>query len=114
MGLGFSHSTAHWSYIGFMHFRERLALHIGINLHEMAGFSDDGKSWSKIKSPLKYLLNHSDCDGQISAKRCGKIWPELKNILLQWDPAHYDVEMGLLLCDGMEQAAKELKPFKFY
>lgn len=96
MGLAFSvkgyECKAHWSYSGFSEFRKRLARTIGIDLDEMKGFykrhpNDEGfikmgwKDWDSVQSPLKYLLNHSDCDGYLTAQQCKHIYPILFRII---------------------------------
>ena len=37
--------------------------------------------WDTIKDDLKYLLNHSDCDGHITPLRCKKIADRLSSLL---------------------------------
>ncbi|MFE3202161.1 hypothetical protein [Embleya sp. NPDC059237] len=77
MGLDFSHTDAHWSYSGFMRFREAIAAHEGIDLWQMQGFNSgpDAISWSTVTSPLKALLNHSDCDGHLTPEECAVVAP---------------------------------------
>jgi len=55
------------SYSGFAEFRAVLAKHaLNIELDSMEGFGKNGvNSWDTIKSGLKILLDHSDCDGEI-------------------------------------------------
>jgi len=69
MGLNFSISTrssnAAWSYSGFGNFRRKLAEEIRIDLNAMEGFGGKTK-WDTVKDPIKYLLNHSDCDGHLT------------------------------------------------
>ena len=51
------------SYGGFGHFRETLAEAMGMNLNDMVGFG--GKiEWTGYE-PFYYLLDHSDCAGEI-------------------------------------------------
>jgi hypothetical protein len=74
-----------------MEWRIWIADQIGINLLDMEGYSDRDYSnpkrkkgtikWETINDDLKYLLNHSDCDGQISPLRCKKIADRLKEII---------------------------------
>jgi hypothetical protein len=70
---------------------------------------------SPEREPLVLLLNHSDCDGKLSAKECGAIFPRLLEIAKTWsakeDLEHmaesYDRHQALMLADMMERAAKE-------
>ena len=114
MGLGFVQSDASWSYSGFMHFRERLAEDIGIILRDMYGFGeDDGISWNTIDSDLFPLLNHSDCEGEMSPQECAQVAPALRKILESWPDEDYDTIQGLLLVEGMERCADEGIPLEF-
>jgi hypothetical protein len=94
MGLGFGKKTFKafgfgWSYGGFMSFRKRLAKEIDIDLEEMDGFGGI-KSWKTVESPIKLLLNHSDCDGVLSGDDCGDVYPELLKLIENWPPDDYD------------------------
>lgn len=113
MGLDFSHTDAHFSYGGFDRFREALAEHEGIKLRDMAGFcapwrGDDPQThpslpWDAIDTPLKPLLNHSDCDGDLSPEECAQIAPRLRQVIAElWPEGH---ENGLALAEAMEVAA---------
>jgi hypothetical protein len=76
MGLDFAQSGAHWSYGRFMRFRTRLAAAIGIDLGRMEGFkeyldpinADPPIPWSTVTDDLVSLLDHSDCDGVLTAE----------------------------------------------
>lgn len=130
MGLNFKNSKAQWSYSGFNRFREKVARGIGIDLRNMIGFAPfnlSGKeldiweaqagSWKDIKSPLKYFLNHSDCEGQISAKRCGLIYPILNKIVLSLEDSienEHDKSSGKELVKTMKDCAKNNKPLIFW
>lgn len=105
MGIDFSHCDAHWSYFGFNHFRIRVANEIDIDLDSMEGFGGSG-SWDDIKDPLKYFLNHSDCDGTITAKRCGKIATRLEEVISKWGDNDYDKKQAERLIAGMRLATQ--------
>lgn len=123
MGLDFIGAKAHWAYSGFNRFRERLAQEARINLSEMQGFKTKdgtkfgtvvkGKSWDKINDPIKYLLNHSDCEGQISSQRCGLIIPRIKELIKNWDDNDYDKQEALKLVNGMEDCFLNKNPLIF-
>ena len=115
MGLDFVGADAHWSYSSFNSFRHKLAKEVGIDLDEMDGFGGR-KSWARVKTPLKWLLNHSDCDGQITAKRCAKMAPILRGAVLQWvnlKEHEYDLEQALELAEGMRECGRRNKPLIF-
>jgi len=132
MGVGF-HVDGHeckasWSYLGFHAFRKRLANTIGIDLENMQGFSkkhpDDINyvktgiiPWDNVRSPLKYLLDHSDCDGEISSKQCGWIWPILEKIIDLWESSsqnEYDILQASNLIVSMKYCYVNNKPLEFF
>lgn len=118
MGLDFSHADAHWSYGGFMRFRERLAGEAGITLRDMAGFAtmaDNGKQlpWDAIDDPIKSLLNHSDCDGDLSPDECKEVAPRLRELVKGWPDDDYDKIHALMLAKGMELAASQKEKLRF-
>lgn len=115
MGLDFDGADAHWSYSGFNRFREKVASSIGINLNEMYGFGGP-KDWKAVKHPLKALLYHSDCDGNLSPKQCALVAPALRLVIKKWEKnienAH-DISQGLKLARGMFHCAKKNKSLRF-
>jgi hypothetical protein len=126
MGLDFSHTEAHWSYGGFDRFRQALAKHEGFNLNEMHGFcapwrGDDpeahpNRSWDEIATPLKPLLDHSDCEDDLSPEECAQIAPRLREVIdAIWPEGSdsYDRAHGLMLAEGLELAASEGERFEF-
>jgi hypothetical protein len=130
MGLDFSHTTAQWSYSGFSRFRDALATHEGIDLDQMEGFRRRGDDrpripWTGITGPLVPLLNHSDCDGELSPEECRQIAPRLRAVVNELWPAetHSDFDAdpngyhnrssGLALADGMDTAAAAGEPLRF-
>lgn len=126
MGLNLHPGDAQWSYSGFNRFRERIALIFGIDLLKMQGFcphtisEDEAAEWNKkaipwstVKSPIKYLLNHSDCGGTIGPARCALIIPELRKALNAWPDDDHDRKNGLLLVKGMQECVKKHKSLIF-
>ena len=105
MGLDFSHSDAHWSYSGFMHFRTRLADEVGIDLSRMDGF-DGIERWDGIEDDIVPFLNHSDCDGTLSPEQCKTIAPRIEQLIAKWDDGDYDKQHAERLLEGMNLAAK--------
>lgn len=113
MPLEFSHSKATWNYFGFMDFRRLLANQVGIDLGTMRGFNGDGEWPSPLNEPIIDLLNHSDCDGNLSPEQCEAIAPRLRELASNLaDPYHR--AMGLMLAEGMEAAAQENAFLEFY
>lgn len=81
MGLDTSHDCWHGSYTSFHKWREWVAEKAGLPpLDTMEGFGGE-TPWRGIKTPLRYLLNHSDCDGQISGSRLLPIAEALEAIV---------------------------------
>lgn len=120
MGLDFSHTNAHWAYGRFARFREALAQHEGIDLSVMDGFRRYGddrprQSWNDVTTPLKPLLNHSDCDGELTPEECREVAPRLREVVKAiWpDPDTHAHINGLALADGMDAAAKANEPLEF-
>jgi len=97
----------HWSYSGFMRFRERLGNMIGIELKQMVGFGPTATvSWDTVNDPITLLLNHSDCDGVLTPAECKIVAPRLRELLSTLDSTDYDVEHGTLLAQAMEDCAE--------
>ena len=116
MGLDFSHGEAHWAYSSFNRFRERLAQIAGFNLRDMQGFTDPpviGKDWDNITDPIKDLLNHSDCDGELTPTQCVTIIPRLGKMIKGWEDDDYDKQNASNLINGMKEAIKEQENLEF-
>lgn len=114
MGLDFSHCEAHWSYSGFMDFRKRLASEIGVDLEKMNGFIEkNGLPWYRVVDAIKPLLDHSDCDGELSPDECLTVASRLRELVADWPDGDYDKTHALLLAKGMELAASENMPLIF-
>lgn len=111
MGLDFSHGEAHWAYSGFGRFREKLANAEGFNLNDMEGFlrlhetPRPMRSWDTVTTDLKPLLNHSDCDGELTPQECKQVAPRLKQIIADWPLEDRDRDSGLELVAAMEHCA---------
>ncbi|MFE9777792.1 hypothetical protein ACFYPA_06495 [Streptomyces sp. NPDC005775] len=126
MGIDFSHTEAHWAYTGFSRFRRALAAYVGIDLDHMSGFKPLGAGddyqlnpWSNVTSDLKPLLDHSDCDGELSPQECQRVAPCLRQAIdavwpsVDGEEPSYDRVNGLLLAEGMEAAAAADEPLEF-
>lgn len=97
-----------WSYGGFHSFRNKLAKEININLDEMEGFTEagKGKSWEIIEDPIRYLLNHSDSDGDLHPDLCREIYPRLLELIALWSNDDYDKQMGMRLATMMKECSE--------
>lgn len=126
MGVDFSHGEASWSYGGFNRFREALAAHEGIDLNRMHGFKpfyagDDwaGIPWDGVTTALRPLLDHSDCDGQLTPEECRQVAPRLREVIDAVWPDDvvgvdgYNRRAGLALAQGMDDAAAAGVPLEF-
>jgi len=123
MGLDFRPGKASWSYGGFHRFRVRLAREIDIDLNQMEGFfrpwagqlEEDfvGYSWESVIDPIKYLLNHSDCDGILIPWECSVVAPRLRELVVEWEDG-YDKTNALMLADAMDQCVKEGIDLEFW
>lgn len=108
-----------WSYTGFGIFRRKLASHIGIDLTEMKGFGGE-EDWSTVTSPLRHLLDHSDCDGELSPQQAAELAPALQQAIfaLARDPDYghtwdYDRRAGMELVELLARCASENVPVLF-
>ena len=71
MGLDTTHNAWHGPYSSFAKWRIWLASKIGLDLDTMVGFGGDVEWSDTLKAhPLYPLLNHSDCDGELSPSEC--------------------------------------------
>lgn len=120
MGLDFSHGDAHWPYGGFMRFRNALAAYEGIHLTDMEGFhryrepDHPMRSWDTVTTPLKPLLDHSDCDGELTPEECRQVAPRLREVIdAIWPQDGHERQAGLRLAEAMDAAAAAGEPLEF-
>lgn len=112
MGLDFKDSEARWSYSGFNAFRDRLAREIGIELKGMYGHGGI-LSWKNVTDAIVPLLDHSDCEGELSAKECKAVAPRLLELIRDWPEHDYDRVMATILAKDMQKLARKNKPLVF-
>lgn len=112
MGIDFSHGDATWAYSGFNRARTRLAAVIGLNLDNMVGFGGNQEWPDANVNPLVHLLDHSDCDGELTVQQCKSVAPALRKAVASW-PDDYDKQMFIRLAEGMEEAATANEPLQF-
>jgi len=80
MGLDTTHNCWHGPYSSFNKFRKAIAKYAGVDLDEMIGFGGN-KSFSLITHDIVPLLDHSDCDGEISVEDAKRIVSGLNLII---------------------------------
>lgn len=80
MGLDTTHECWRGSYSSFNTFRRMIANEIGENLDSFEGFGGT-KSFEDLKHPIEPLLNHSDCDGFLTASECYQVAIGLQKII---------------------------------
>jgi len=97
--------VAGWGYGSFAEFRRRLALQVGIELDRMEGFGGT-RPWSEVEDPIRLLLNHSDCDGELNAEACAIIEPRLRELVSSWEDGDFDKQRALLLAEAMREASE--------
>ena len=119
MGLDFDRGSAHWSYSGFMEFRRYLAIEAGIDLKEMKSFGGC-LSWDTVDDPIKFFLDHSDCEGELTSEECSIIYPRLFEILDCWynrvdedDPRSIHISRGFELVEAMKMCVEDGQPLVF-
>ena len=112
MGLDFNHCEARWAYSGFAHFRRKLAKEIGMDLDKMEGFGGD-IPFSNYEDDILPLLDHSDCDGELTVEECKRVAPRLRQLVSTWENDDYDKIKALDLVSGMEYAVECNEPLEF-
>lgn len=125
MGLdiyGPNNTHARKSYSGFHTYRQRLASYVLINLEDMQGFGGR-RSWDDVDQALVPLLNHSDCDGELSPAECGQIAPKLWEIIRVWEiesalnhdglDRNGDIEYSKNLAEAMMESIRTGHPILF-
>ena len=114
MGLDFIGSEAHWSYSGFMIFREKVWNTAGFkgkleNLYNNNFYLNQITS----KHPLFWLFHHSDCEGFLTVNRMKKIYPALQNIINQWDKDDWYKKEAQQWINDMKNLIKNNKKMEF-
>ena len=70
-------------------------------------------SWESIKDDIKPLLDHSDCDGELTPDECRRIAPRLRELVSTWPDDDRDKAKALELANGMDMAANANENLKF-
>jgi hypothetical protein len=107
---GDSHATApRWAYSGFMRFRERLAKSAGMILpdDDLRVLYDREIKWPSIfAEPLVILIDHSDCEDDLSPSQCRMLAPRLRELMADWPADDYDRIHGERLAKACEECAE--------
>lgn len=125
MGLDLSPGGARWSYSGFHRYRLRLAEAIGVDLETVFNrgwvIGPNGENtdpWVPGEEPLFLLLNHSDCEGELSPDACLTVLPRLLQVVIGWekDPRDegYDEAQTIKLACGMVECIIKNQPLLFH
>lgn len=70
-------------------------------------------NWDACNDPIKDLLLHSDCDGELSVEQMKVIMPRLKEMVAPWPEGDLDREKAFELVGGMELAISNNEPLAF-
>lgn len=98
MGLDITSENHHFSspYSTFNQMREYLGELIGVKLREFEGF-EGNIPFSTLNDDLKILLDHSDCDGEISLDDAKKLSMRLTELLPKIEHAWFNERTKILI-----------------
>jgi hypothetical protein len=115
MGLDTTFDCWHGPYSSFNRFRRTICKAAGMgDLDSYKGFGGD-KEWPE-NEPITILLDHSDCDGEITAKDCAPLADAMEELLPELDdsdPCLSDAKQAKQFIKGLRKAAKAKKPVEF-
>lgn len=122
MGLDTSHDAWHGSYSSFHKWRKIIANRAGYPpLDSMVGFGGT-QDWATAPGDRRLypLINHSDCDGEISPLHCARIAEGLEALIpsLAYDNASVEdawvYRATITFRDGCLRAAAANEPLDFH
>jgi hypothetical protein len=118
MGLDTTHGAWNGPYSYFNKFRENISRRVGHELRQFEGFGGSVPFDVLKEDDIRILLDHSDCDGEISAEDCGKLSTRLFELAKEfpYEPEQSDMPMKLLIlkfANGCKLAHKRNEPIKF-
>lgn len=114
MSLNFSHGDAQWSCSGFNNFREKLMRGLGetMTLYNLYEHDEYFKHvWGD--DDIFPLINHCDCEGELTIPEMIKIIPRVAEIILLWNEEDYDRVNGMKFVEGMKLAIGAKESLKF-
>ena len=113
MGLDLSHGEVHWSYSGFMRWREAVCRAAGFGRLREDYWEKSKQEWqSESPSPMHELLWHSDCDGEIPVEQCKPLADALEALvpkLEEWARGHATGMVDALRSAAEDGAALEFR-----
>ncbi|UUV45966.1 hypothetical protein [Bacillus phage vB_BanS-Thrax1] len=59
------------------------------------------------------MLDHSDCDGNLSPEQCGVIAPRLKELVSNWNDDDWDKRKALELAEDMQWCYENNETLEF-
>jgi hypothetical protein len=111
MGLDVSHGNFSMSYGSFNILRTKICSSLGLEMNSFKGFGGF-RDWKELKSPIKPLLNHSDCDGNLTVAEMEAMIPELERLVGLWEPTYFKSCL-IELIDSMKIAVNDKEPLEF-
>ena len=63
-------------------------------------------NWDDVESPLRHLIHHSDCDGDLSPEQCREVAPALREAVSSWNEGDYEREFAENLANAMDICAE--------
>lgn len=116
MGLDTTHDAWHGTYSSFNKFRTEMAKLIGMDLQKMEGFGGN-IPFNQFKDDLTILLDHSDCDGEISPEDRKKLSIRLDELIagMPHDSTPFsNIELAKQFSAGCKLAAEKNEPILFH
>ena len=105
MGLIITNNSFQGHYSDYGNFRRHLSTLVGIgDLSDYSGFGGEKQFPSTDDEPLVLLIDHSDCDGDLSAEECGKVAKRLTEILDLIDDSYF-TEVAKKMISGFSDAS---------
>jgi hypothetical protein len=119
MGLDTSYDCFTGAYSSFNRFRARICETAGLgNIYDYLGYGGNKPYPVNQEEPLMILIDHSDCDGEISAEDCKPLQNALIELRKKTDPDNPDDEEFrhrlTQFIDGLEDAIKHKDSVEFY
>lgn len=107
-----------WSYHGFAQFREEIARD-GLGIPHLRAFyaaaQEDPELWERFgNDPLVYLINHSDCDGDLTEWECEGLGPRLRTTVANRADDDHIKERALALAEAAEAVVERGGRLEFH
>jgi hypothetical protein len=102
-----------WGYTAFHFFRKKIADKLGLNYEVTDDWKYVNKEWSGWDKYWLLFLTHSDFDGTLSPKECGKIAKRMRRLITTWDVNDIDYSRLIKLVEAMEHCKDHEKELTF-